>query len=85
MGEWEATKIKFRSAGFAKVMRSTGVRDDLVRRGEAIRDTAGDGFEVVLTRRSDRWAVSVRTSDYQSRLAEARDSALTAAIGAGHG
>ncbi|MGV9364522.1 hypothetical protein [Amycolatopsis sp. NPDC003731] len=75
--------LKLNSAGVVELLKSEGVLSDLADRADAIAAAAGPGFESDWERGPKRARASVRTTDYESRLAEARERALTRAIDAG--
>lgn len=78
------TKIEFLSPGFRAALNSPEVKAELFRRAYRIAATAGDGF-VVRFSPSDRARVIVGANTRAARKAEAKDKALTRAIGAGRG
>ncbi|ALY08857.1 hypothetical protein GALAXY_11 [Arthrobacter phage Galaxy] len=78
------TKIEFLSPGFRAALNSPEVKADLLRRGYRIAVAAGDGFNVKFSP-SDRARVMVAANTRGARKAEAKDKALTRAIGAGRG
>lgn len=76
-------KLKLNQAGVRELLKSEGVLADLADRADAIAAAAGDGFESDWERGPKRARASVRTTDYESRKAEAQARALTRAIDAG--
>jgi hypothetical protein len=78
----EKIRVELNEKGVAELLNSAAVRDDLVRRGEAMAGAAGDGFEVS-TSHTDRVRVTVRAETIDAKRAEAEDRALTRAIDAG--
>ncbi|UXE05158.1 hypothetical protein SEA_JAMUN_11 [Arthrobacter phage Jamun] len=80
----KVTRIEFLSPGFRAALNSPQVRADLLRRGSAIAGRAGAGF-IVKFSPSDRARVIVAANTRAARKAEAKDKALTSAIGAGRG
>lgn len=76
-------KVKLNPAGIKDILKSGEVLKDLATRAVAIADAAGPGFETDLDVGSTRARASVRTTDEESRKAEAQDRALTRAIDAG--
>lgn len=79
-------RFEFSSEGFQQVLDSAGVKECLQRMGEEVAAAAGPGFETSLYRAgyggSPRPMVVVRAATAEARLAEARDKALTRALGA---
>lgn len=69
--------------GVRALLRSDGVTDDLKKRAERIAAAAGAGFEADVDVGRNRSRASVRTTDFRSRHAEARDRRLTKSIDAG--
>lgn len=67
----------------AELLKSPAVKADLERRAQAIATAAGDGMEVDSEVGPNRARASVRTATYAARRAEAKDRALTKALGAG--
>ena len=79
-------RIEFLSEGFREVLNSHEVEAELLRRAQRIANAAGPGFEASVYQGSfggGRHVASVRTTDHESRLAEAEDKALSHAIDAG--
>jgi hypothetical protein len=76
-------KLKLNPAGVKELLKSEGVLADLADRADAIAEAAGPGFESDWERGPNRARASVRTTDFESRKAEAKDRALTRAIDAG--
>lgn len=79
-------RIEFLSGGFREVLNSPKVEAELLRRAQRIANAAGPGFEASVYRGGfggGRHVASVRSTDRESRLAEAEDKALSRAIDAG--
>lgn len=78
-------KIVINQAGVRALLRSPEVANDLLRRANRIANSAGDGFVVDGQIGPKRARASVRTTDYKSMKAEAKDRALTRALDSGGG
>jgi len=74
--------IKLNSAGIRALLKSGGVQGDLNRRAAAVASAAGPGYESRATPRSTRGRAEAVASTYASRRAEAKHSALIAALSA---
>lgn len=77
--------IKLNSAGVRDLLRSAEVRADLERRGGAVVQAAGDGYEVESKTGSNRARVTVRTATFEARRAEAVEHRLVRSLDAGRG
>lgn len=78
------TDLRINIKGANEVRKSAGVRADLERRGEAIRDAAGsEDHEVQSSLGKTRARVTVRTSTWQGRYKEATERTLSSALDAG--
>lgn len=76
-------RVVINNAGVTAILRSSRVLDDLKRRGEAIAETAGVGYEVQTWTGRRRVRVTVRTATTRARATEAREHRLLSAISAG--
>jgi hypothetical protein len=80
------TKVKLNLAGFRELRTSPEVVADLKRRGEAVAERAGDGYEVLVnSERAKRGGVTVIASSPKAKRREARDHPLLQALGAARG
>ncbi|QPE04130.1 hypothetical protein IT882_13110 [Microbacterium schleiferi] len=79
----QSVRVKINSAGVVALLTDAKVSADLEQRGQRIAAAAGEGFEVDVTRNSDRAVAFVRAATTEARLAEAEDRALTRAVDAG--
>lgn len=84
-----ATKIRleFLNEGFQQVINSSHVRSLVESTAQDVAARAGDGFEVTPVAMnfggSPRPGATIRTTDDESRKAEAERKALSRAVGAG--
>ncbi|KQY58317.1 hypothetical protein ASD11_01225 [Aeromicrobium sp. Root495] len=78
-------RIKMNDQGVRDVLRSEGVRADLLRRAQAMADAGGEGMEASSEVGQIRARATVRTATPDAMRAEAEDRALTRAIDAGRG
>lgn len=79
-------KLEINDAAFIEILKSPEVQADLLRRGNAIAASAGDGtFEVAASFTPTRARVSVGTADHTARKSEATTRSLTSALDAGRG
>lgn len=78
----KGVKVTFHKAGFAAVLKSDGVRDDIEARAKAVAAEAGEGFEASVEVGKSRVRGSVITATSDARVAEAVDHTLTRAIDA---
>ena len=75
--------VRINQAAARELLQSAEVQAELERRGHAIADAAGEGFEVESFVGRRRARVTVRTATYAARKAEATTRALTNALDAG--
>lgn len=77
-------RVKLHRKEIRKLLRGegeySGVRDDLLKRGEAVAEAAGPGMEVDSAVTRTRFRVSVRTATPDAVRAEATDRTLTKAL-----
>lgn len=82
-------RVELHSDEIAKILRAEGpyeeIADELVRRGQAIADEAGEGFEVETFTGANRLRVSVFTATDEARRREATERVLIRALDAGRG
>lgn len=78
-----AVRVVMNGSGVRDLLRSPGVRADLERRGEAIAQSAGTGYETQTWLGRRRARVTVRTATRQARIDEARHHRLIQALSAG--
>lgn len=80
-------KIELNGAGVRTLLRSEGVLQDLVRRGEAIANAAGGypDFTVNASIGRNRARVHVVAETFKAKHGEAKNKVLTRAIDAGRG
>jgi hypothetical protein len=79
-------KLEINDAAFIEILKSSEVQADLMRRGNAIAASAGDGsFDVTASFTPTRARVSVGTADHTARKSEATTRSLTSALDAGRG
>lgn len=76
-------RIKRNPKGFAELLLSQEVQDDLAARAARIQAAAGEGHEVEVTRNRDRAVAFVNTATYEAREAEAEGRKLSRSIDAG--
>ena len=85
----KAIRFEWNHDEFQRVLNSSPVRDRINAMGRAVAAAAGEGFEVEEYTAnyggSPRPMAVVRAATYEARLAEARDKALTRALGAASG
>lgn len=74
--------LKLNEDGLREILNGGDCRRDILRRAEAIRDAAGEGYEV-LESQTDRFGAVVVTASFEARLNESEGRGLTAALGAG--
>lgn len=79
---WHLDRLVIHDAAAHAVLNDPGVRADLVRRGVAIAQAAGEGVEVHEGGKS-RARITVRTETFEAMYAEATDRTLTRALDAG--
>lgn len=77
------TRVTLHRAAFIALRKSPEVVGDLERRGRAIANNAGTGFEAETFTGRARGRVTVRAATFEAKRAEATSRALTAAIDAG--
>jgi hypothetical protein len=82
-------RIELNSPEISRLLRAEGpyegVGEDLVRRGRAIADAAGDGFEVESFTGANRFRVIVFAATDEARRTEATERVLVRAMDAGRG
>lgn len=85
----KVVRIEFKSAGFKEILESGEVRglvesttEQIAARANANNTRGGEGFRsgVFLGGAAGRWIGSVKTTDRESRIAEAEDKALSRSI-----
>lgn len=77
-----AVRIVLNRKGVGELLKSPEVEADLKRRGEAMANAAGEGFEADSEVGSRRARASVRTATREAAMAEAEDRTLTRSIDA---
>ena len=83
MANIKGLRIERNPKGFAELLLSQAVQDDLAARAERISGAAGEGHEVEVTRNRDRVVAFVNTATFDARKAEAEGRKLTRSIDAG--
>lgn len=81
-------KIRWRYGAFRDLRTLPAVMAELERRGRAVADAAGDGYEASPARVTGGWGrgrVTVKTATTSARRREAKDHNLLRALGAGRG
>lgn len=82
-------RIQIDEVGFDQFRKQQAVRDELVRRGNAIADAAGGAPDYAVTddtdNRKKRAGVTVRTATPKAMVDESRHLTLTRALEAGRG
>lgn len=76
-------RIELNDAGIKELLRSAEVEAELLDRGFAIAEAAGEGHEEASWQGHDRVHVSVSTTTPEAARSEAEDRTLTRAIDAG--
>lgn len=79
-------RIKWNLRGFEEIRRAPGVKADLLRRAERIRDAAGgedDGFVAVSGEGATRSRAAVIAASRRARRANAKTNVLVRSIDAG--
>lgn len=84
-----ATRIKHHVKGYKALRSAPGVVADLERRASAVKDAAGDGFEMGsrqgAARPQGRWRTSVVTATPKAMRKNQRDNTLLRALESGRG
>ena len=84
-----AVRIKHNVAGYKALRAAPGVVADLERRANAVKETAGDGFEMSsrqgAARPQGRWRTSVVTATPKAMRKNQRENTLLRALEAGRG
>lgn len=80
-----SVRVEMNTAGAIAVLKDPAVEADLMRRGQAVAASAGDGHSVGSFTGKTRARVIVTTSSYAARKAESEDRNLTRAIDAARG
>lgn len=82
-------RVKHNIAGYKALRSAPGVRADLERRASAVKQQAGDGFEMGsrqgAARPQGRWRTSVVTATPKAMRKNQRDNTLVRALEAGRG
>ena len=81
----DVIRVKLNREGIRAVQRSAGVQADLRRRASAMANAAGEGFVSDLFVSDIRARASVGTTDYNSRVRQAKEHVLERAVDAGRG
>ena len=80
-------RIKWNNKGFYDLRREPGVVQDLERRARAVKEAAGEGYEVGSIQGArnpqGRWRTSVITADYKSQKDNAKNDTLLRALDRG--
>ena len=80
-GRAKVTKVEFKSAGFAAILKSQAAAAWTAEHGRRIADAAGEGFDVRTSIGANRARTVVITDTPEAMRAEAEDKVLTSAIG----
>lgn len=78
-------RIKLNRQGIREILRSDGVKADLSKRAQRVRNAAGPGHAVDVTTGRNRVRASVRTDTIDAMLAQAETKNLTRAMQAARG
>ena len=76
-------RVKMLSAGAVALMNSAEMQAILLEHGQGVADRAGAGFVADVQPGRGRAHAMVKSTDYQSMRAQAKDNVLLKAIGGG--
>lgn len=78
-------KIRYHISAFQKIRRDPGVVRKLESAGRAVKDSAGDGYEMSSSQGKTRWRVGVYTRTNRAKRDNARRNSLLKALDSGRG
>jgi hypothetical protein len=78
-------RVRYRLAAFKEIRRDPGVVARLERAGRAVKNSAGDGYEISSNQGKTRWRVGVYTRTNRAKRDNAKHNSLIRALDSGRG